>query len=55
MNNSLYGRMCLNPLHFLQRKFLLDEEKIKKKFNKSTLRTITRYKEYCQLEYTQKQ
>ena len=27
-NNSLYGRMCMNPLHFLQRKFLHDEEKI---------------------------
>ena len=22
MNNSLYGRMCMNPLHFLQSKFL---------------------------------
>ena len=27
LNNSLYGRMCMNPLHFLQRKFLHDEEK----------------------------
>ena len=30
MNNSLYGRMCMNPLHFFQSKFLLDEEKIMK-------------------------
>ena len=27
MNNSLHGRMCVNPLHFLQNKFLHDEEK----------------------------
>ena len=25
MNNSLYGRMCMNPLHFFQSKFLHDE------------------------------
>ena len=31
MNNSLYGRMCTNPLHFPQSKFLHDEEKIMKK------------------------
>ena len=31
MNNSLYGRMCMNPLHFLQSKFLHNEEKIMKK------------------------
>ena len=30
MNNSLYGRMCMNPPHFLQSKFLHDEY-IKKK------------------------
>ena len=28
MNNSLYRRICINPLHFLQSKFLHDEEKI---------------------------
>ena len=27
MNNSLYGRMCMNPLHLLQSKFLHDEKK----------------------------
>ena len=31
MNNSLYGRMCMNPLHFFQSKFLHDDEKIIKK------------------------
>ena len=36
MNNSLYGRMCLNPLHFLQSKFLHDEENIKKSISKTT-------------------
>ena len=30
MNNSLYGRMCMNPLHFLQSNFLHDEEQIMK-------------------------
>ena len=30
MNNSLNGGMCMNPLHFLQSKFLHDEEKIMK-------------------------
>ena len=37
MNNSLYGRMCMNPLHFLQSKFLHDEEKIMKSISKPTL------------------
>ena len=27
MNNSLYGRMCMNLVHFLQSKFLHGEEK----------------------------
>ena len=26
LNNSLYGRMCMKPLNFLQSKFLHDEE-----------------------------
>ena len=29
MNNSLYGRMCMNPLYFFQNKFLHDNEKCK--------------------------
>ena len=28
LKHSLYGRMCMNPLHFLQSKFLHDDEKI---------------------------
>ena len=27
MNNALYGKLCMNPLHFLQSKFLHDEER----------------------------
>ena len=42
MNNSLYGRMCVNPLHFLQSKFLHDEEKIMKKISKPTFKNISR-------------
>ena len=46
MNNSLYGSMCMNPLHFFQSKFLHDEEKIKKSESKPTFKNITRkYKE----------
>ena len=30
MNNSLNGRVCMNPLHLFQSKFLHDEEKIMK-------------------------
>ena len=36
MNNSLYRRMCMNPLHFFQSKFLHDEEKIMKSVSKPT-------------------
>ena len=36
MNNSLYGRVCMNPLHFLQSKILHDEEKIMKSISKPT-------------------
>ena len=46
MNNSLYGRMCMNLLHFLQSKFLHDDEKIMKSINKPTLKNISRYKDY---------
>ena len=41
INNSLYGRMCMNPLHFFQSKFLLDEEKIMKSVSKPTFKNIT--------------
>ena len=33
-NNSLYGRMCMNPLHFFQSKFVYLEEKIMKSISK---------------------
>ena len=54
MNNSLYGRMCMNPLHFLQSKFLHDEEKIIKSICKPTIKIITRYMDYSQNEYIKK-
>ena len=54
MNNSLYGRMCMNPLHFFQSKFLHDGEKIMKSVSKPTIKNITRYRDYSQLEYIKK-
>ena len=54
MNNSLYGRMCMNPLHFFQNKFLHDEEKIMKSVGKPTFKNITRYRDYSQIEYIKK-
>ena len=54
MNNSLYGRMCMNPLHFFQSKFLHDEEKIMKSVSKPTFKNITRYRNYSQIEYIKK-
>ena len=54
MNNSLYGRMCMNPLHFFQSKFLHDEEKIMKSVTKPTFKNITRYRDYSQIEYIKK-
>ena len=53
-NNSLYGRMCMNPLHFLQSKFLHDEKKIMKSISKPTFKNITRYTDYSQIDYTKK-
>ena len=53
-NNSLYGKMCMNPLHLLQNKFLHDEEKIMKSISKPTFKNITRYKDYSQIEYIKK-
>ena len=44
--------MCMNPLHFLQSKFLHDEEKIMKSISNPTFKNITRYKHYNQIEYT---
>ena len=46
--------MCINTLHFLQSKFLHDEEKIMKSINKPTFMNITRYKDYRQIEYIKK-
>ena len=54
MNNSLYGRMCMNPLHFFQSKFLHDEEKILKSVSEPTFKNITRYRDYSQIEYIKK-
>ena len=54
MNNSLYGRMCMNLLHFFQSKFLLDEEKIMKSVSKPSFMNITRYRDYSQIEYIKK-
>ena len=54
MNNSLYGRMCMNPLHFFQSKFLHYEEKIKKSVSKPTFKNLTRYRDYSQIEYIKK-
>ena len=54
MNNSLYGRMCINPLHFLQSKFLHDEEKTMKSIRKPTFKNITRYRDYSQIVYLKK-
>ena len=55
MNNSLYGRMWMNPLHFLRSKFLHDEEKITKSISKPTCKNITRYRDYSQIEYIKKE
>ena len=41
----------MNPLHFLQSKFLYDEEKIMKSISKPTFKNIIRYKDYSQIEY----
>ena len=54
MNNSLYGRMCMNPLHFFQSMFLHDQEKIMKSLSKPTFKNITRYRDYSQIEYIKK-
>ena len=50
MVNSLYGRLCMNPLHFLQSLFSHDEENIMKSIGKYTFMNITRYNVYSQLE-----
>ena len=55
MNNSLYGRMHMNALHFLQSKFLHDEEKIMKSISKPTFKNINRYKDYSQVDYIKKE
>ena len=54
MNNSVYCRMCMNPLHFLQSKFLHGEVKIMKSISKPTFKNITRYKDYSQIDYIKK-
>ena len=54
MNNSLYGRISMSTLRFLQSKFLHDEEKISKIISKPTFKNITRYKDYSQIENKKK-
>ena len=43
--------MCMNLIHFLQGKFLHDEEKITKSISTTAFKSITRYKNYIQFEY----
>ena len=45
----------MNPLHFLQSKFLHGERKIIKSISKPKFRNITRYMDYSQIEYTKKE
>ena len=54
MNNSLYGTMVMNPLHFLQSKFLHNEEKVMKSISKPTFKSRTRYRDYSQIVYIKK-
>ena len=54
LNNFLYGKMCMNPLHFFQSKFLHDKEKIMKSVSKPKFKNITRYRDYSQKEYIKK-
>ena len=49
INHSINGRMCMNPLHFLQSKFLHDEKKIINRISKPTFKSIIRYKDYSQI------
>ena len=44
----------MNPLHFLQSKFLHAEEQIMKSISKPTFKNTTRYKDYSQNEYIEK-
>ena len=46
--------MYMKPLHFLQSKFLHDEEKIMKSISKPTFKNIIRYKGYSQIESIKK-
>ena len=46
--------MYMNPLNFPKSKILHDEEKIMKSINKPTFKSITRYKNYSQIEYIKK-
>ena len=46
--------MCMNPLHFVQNKFLHDEEKIMKSISKPTFKNTTIYKDFSQTEYIRK-
>ena len=44
----------MNPLDFLQSKFLHGEENVMKTISKPTFKNITRYKDYSQIEYIKK-
>ena len=46
--------MGMNPLYFLQYRFLHDKEKIMKIISKSTFRNTTRFKNSSQFECTKK-
>ena len=52
-NYSFYGRMCMNPLNFIQTKFL-HGEKIMKSVSKPTSKNLTRYKDYAQQKIVQR-
>ena len=46
MNNSLFGRLCMNLLNFCQAECLHDEEKYLKTVSKSTSKNVTGSDDY---------
>ena len=55
MNNSLFGKICENPLKYLEAKILTDDYEILKAVSKPTCKDVIRYENYTLKEIYKKE
>ena len=55
MNNSLFGKICENPLKYLKAKILSNDYELLKTVSKPTCKDVIRYENYTLIEFLKKE